>query len=387
MPVDSMSSRIAAVVLMCAGASMFQVQPLFLGAVAANLHITEAQVGLLAGVELTGAALASVLAMAWVPRLSWRRVAYAGAVVLAAGNLMSATVASFEALLALRFTTGLLGGGTLYAVSLAVASDVRNPDRLFGLAVAALVALTMIAMLLLPRSIAAFGTAGILLPLAAFAICVLPLVRFVPHAVSCKPGLQAADAAGARLPILLGLAAQTVWYAGVGAVWAYLERIGAQSGLDLSAIGLAIAIGMGLGVLGALTASAIGTRWGRMLMYGAGTVGQVVAMLMLLPETGFPVFLVAVSLFNLGWNFCLPFLLGAIAQYDPSSRYTVLIIAAQGAGLAAGPLAASVIVAGLGLGAVLAGGIAACLASLVLFAAMIAAAARASLSQTGQEPA
>ena len=350
----------SAILLACAGASMFQIEPLYLGAIAVSMGLESGEIGLLAGVELGGAVLGSVAAVFWITRLDWRYVAGGALVVLATGNLVSVGIDDINTLMAIRFVTGLLGSGTVYAVSLAVVGHMPNPDRAFGLAIATMVLLTMAALFLLPLSISRWGAAGVLVPLALFALVAIPAATRIPRAAATTAPQAESARAAPVFPVLLALGVQVVWYAGVGGVWAFIERIGTASGIALAPIGSALAIGMGLGAAGALLASAVSERWGRLPMFTLAMLVQVVALYALSTQLVWSTFLVAAILFNVSWNFALPFLLGAIAARDPSGRFTVLIVAAQGLGVAVGPIIAGILISGAGLVAVSYFGIAAC---------------------------
>jgi predicted MFS family arabinose efflux permease len=357
----------AAILLVCAGASMFQVEPLYLGAIAVAMGLDGSQIGLLAGVELGGAAMASVAAFFWITRLDWRFVAAGALLVMVAGNLVSVSVDNINTLMAVRFLTGMLGSGTVYAVGLAVIGDMPDPDRAFGFAIATLVTLTMAALLLLPVSISAWGPVGVLVPLALFALVVIPAATRIPSGTSRTPQEAASADATPVAPVLLALGVQVLWYTGVGGVWAFIERIGTSSGIGLAPIGSALAIGMGLGAAGALLASAVSDRWGRLPMFSVAMFAQVIALYVLTTHLAWSAFLLAAILFNVSWNFALPFLMGAIAARDPSGRFTVLIVAAQGLGVAVGPVIAGFLISGTGLAAVSYFGIVACVLSALLF--------------------
>lgn len=365
--INSVATLIAAILLMCAGASMFQVEPLFLGAAAVAMGLDGAQIGLLAGAELIGAALGSVAAFFWVSHFNWRYVATGALLVLAAGNLYSATIDDLNLLMAVRCATGFFGSGTVYAVALAIIGDMRNPDRAFGIAIAILVGLTMVALFLLPGAIVSWGPAGVLVPLAAFALLIIPVVLRIPACVSATESETTSQSTSSVLAVMLALTVQVVWYIGVGGVWAFIERIGTASNIELSSIGGALAIGMGAGAAGAILASAIGTRWGRLPMFALAMLAQAVSLYVLTTELDWSSFLLAATLFNVSWNFALPFLLGAIAARDPSGRFTVLIVAAQGLGVAIGPIMAGFLIEGMGLSSVSYFGISACALSVLLF--------------------
>jgi len=128
--------------------------------------------------------------------------------------------------------------------------------------------------------------------------------------------LQATSTTESGIPAIVGLGVQVLWYLGIGAVWAFVERIGSASGLDGPSIGSALAISMGVGIVGALLASIVGNRWGQLRVYSLALVGQAAGIYMLTTELTWLSFTVALIIFNLFWNLGGPFLLGAIAYFS-----------------------------------------------------------------------
>jgi predicted MFS family arabinose efflux permease len=362
---------LAVILLGCVGASMFQVEPMFLGAAAMAMGLDGAQLGWLAGVELIGAVLGSVVAVLWVSLINWRMVGFASLGVVVVGNLVSGVVDQLSHLMIIRFVTGFLGQGTIYAVALVVISEMRNPNRVFGLLVASQVGLTMIAMLLLPGLVENWGTRGVLVPLAAFALFAMLFVAKIPTRTTSLSDPTSEKNTETLFPVFVALGAQIVWYLGVGAIWAFIERIGSASQIELQGIGTALAIGTGISIAGALLASIMSGGPSRLKMYAFAMLVQVIALYMLAGPMTWMSFAIAITLFNLSWNFALPFLLGAIAAQDSTGRLTVLIVAAQGIGVALGPVIGGYLSLKLGLGAVSYFCILACIASLGIFAWMV----------------
>jgi predicted MFS family arabinose efflux permease len=64
-------------------------------------------------------------------------------------------------------------------------------------------------------------------------------------------------------------------------------------------------------------------------------------------------FAAGADLLCLGWNFCVPQLLGAVAASDTTGRSMSTVNLAFALGLAIGPLLAGALIAGMGLPAVL----------------------------------
>jgi hypothetical protein len=111
------------------------------------------------------------------------------------------------------------------------------------------------------------------------------------------------------------------------------------------------------GIAGALGAALTAGRYGRAVPLLLGIVGGAVTLYFLVGRISATVYLVAVSLYNLAWNFTHPYLLGAMASFDRRGRVVVYAVAMQMLGLAVGPsLAASVIEEGIYVNVNLLGG-------------------------------
>jgi predicted MFS family arabinose efflux permease len=364
--------------LSAVGAITFNIQPLYLGALADNLGLGASQLGFVAGIEILGAALAGIAASFWVRRAPWRLVAAVALGVMAVGNLVSVSIADYGTLLALRFVTGLCGSGTVYALSFAALGATRRPDRNFALALFAQVGLGIAGYLVLPPLLPDAGMATIYLPLAGTAALALPLLGALPPgpggmarataAPDPDPGPDPATAArAAPAAIWLALCCQFVWFLGLGGLWAFLERIGDGAGLGPEAVGGAIASGMAVGLLGAFAAALLADRFGRTGPFTAALTLQLLAMLLLGDVGGLTAFVVAVALYNGTWNFALPYLFSLAAAVDRLGTRVVLLATAQTVGLTFGASLAGLLVEWRGLGAAVAQGLAAPVLALGLF--------------------
>ncbi len=360
---------LAVILLACAGASIFLVEPLFLGTAADAMGLSHGQTGLLAGIELTGTAIGSVAAVFWIRHVNWRTAAYFSLGIIISGNFLSGTTDQLNDLFVIRFLTGLLGESTTLGIALMLISRMHNTDKLFGLVIASEVGLSVLAMLFIPGLIETGGISGVLTPLAVFAILVLAVVPGIPVGVAERSRTDAEDETYLVFPVFLALGVLLVWSLGVGAVWAFIERIGSLAHIELAAVGTALAIGASVGLCGALLAVVAGKFWGRLPLFTLAMAGQITALLMLAKAVNWISFTLAVTLLSLSWNFALPFLLGTIAAYDKARRFIVLVIAAQGLGVAIGPLIAGHLSDRMGLAAVSYFGIVACIVSVCMLIA------------------
>ena len=165
----------------------------------------------------------------------------------------------------------------------------------------------------------------------------------------------------------LFLASLLVWCTGLGGVWTFLLTIGEAGGLPATRAGQAIAISTAVGVSGALAASWLAGKGGRLLPVSIALVVQVGAILLLQGELGFIRFAITAAIFQSFWNFTGPYMMGAIAGSDPGGRISVLIPAAQTGGFALGPFVAGQLMTADSLVAANYVGAAGCALALIIF--------------------
>jgi len=365
--VNRRSAVVAGVCLSFIAVAGFLVLPVFVGAAAVSLELSERQLGFMASGIMAGSALSAVLTLFWIRRVNWRLAAYVALSMLLLGHLGAMGSDNVLLFTACQFLASL-GGGAAYSLVLTSLSDNRHPDRCFGYSIAAQVSFQVMGMLALPAVVEAMGMNGLLTIFAALAAIGLLLVRFLPEAGIALVA-QPLGVSVLRPRVLAALGGCFLFFFNVGVVWTYIERIGAAAGFEAGVIGGSLAIGVAFGVPGALGASWCGNRFGRLLPLAIGAALTVAALLLLLDDTlGRMTYIVALALYNFAWNFSLAFQYAAVNAADDSGRSVALAPAFHGGGGAVGPAVAALFV---GVGSfsavsVLAG--IATLLSLVLFA-------------------
>jgi len=370
-PADRPASIAIAIGISVAGVAPFIIQPVYLGALADHLHFSSEQLGFVAGSEISGSVIASIAAFFWVKRWNWRVVAAFALSFIFLGNLASAWVTDFHVLAITRFLTGVFGLGTAYALAVAAVSDSQKLNRNFSLAVVGQVSVGVLAFALLPPQIEAWGVKAVFVPLAILGLVMLPALGRLPRSRRERPAVARSAAAGSSVPAWLALGCQWVWYVGTGGVWAFIERLGVDAGIEHAAVGRALAVGMALGLAGAFGAAAIGDRFGRILPLTIALLGQA-ASIWLIAGVGVPNdYLVAVTLFNICWNLALPFVLGTAATADTSGRLIVLLPMAQTTALVIGSVTAGIVIGRFGLGAVLYQGAISIFLALLIYIAVV----------------
>jgi predicted MFS family arabinose efflux permease len=372
-------SLCAAIALTVIAMAAFLVLPVFIGAVAEDLGLSQQQLGFLAAFIASGSALSSIAMMFLVRRYPWRRMGTVALCLLLLPMTLSLFVEQAGWFMLLQGIAAL-GGGSTYSLALTALADRRHPDRAFGFSVAAQVTFQVLGMLLLPQLVSRAGIDAILGVFVTMELVGLLLVHWLPQSGKSLPPVTG-KAAVASVPVLLALLGCFLFFVNVGAVWTYVERIGDMAGLGAQAIGNGLAIGVSLGIPGALLASWCGDRFGRLWPLALGSAGTVIALLLLGDGVSWGGFVIAVALYNFVWNFSLAFQYAAVHAVDPGGRGVAAAPAFHGAGAAAGPALAALYVSETSLAAanVVAG--VAVVASLLLFTAALLLADRQPVSR------
>lgn len=327
------------------------IQPMFLGSLAETFQLQARELGLIGGAELAGSCLASLTAPLWFSRVRLRWLAAIAMVVGVVGNLATAFVEGFSALLIMRFTIGLLASGVLYAIALGLVGRTPHPDRLIAIAIVCQVLSLSVGLAVVPRIQQLWQFWGVGVALATmFASCLL-LLRWLPPTLACDADAAPRARRVQWLPagLMLGL---ILFSCAVGGLWAFLERIGSALGFASADIGAALALSGLLGGGGALVAAVIDTRLGRVMPIVFAVSLAMVACLVFIFSEGWRPYVIAAAAFNFSWNLTLPYLMGAIAVADTRSQFMVLVPAAQTGGYAAGAALTGTVVAAFDLGAV-----------------------------------
>ena len=167
------------------------------------------------------------------------------------------------------------------------------------------------------------------------------LVKFIPTG-SAHHEMAGGDQPGKSLALpLTALFAMLIWCCGLGAMWAFIERIGVEGGLESVLALRALGLSSALAISGALAASALAAKGvNRFMPVTIALLGQIAMAWLLQGEMNWVEMAIKASIFQIFWNLTGPFLMGAIASSDTSGKVSVLIPAAQTAGFSIGPMIA-----------------------------------------------
>jgi len=264
-------------------------------------------------------------------------VAWASILALVAANLLSiAAVDHFGALVAIRILTGI-AAGSMMSIAIAAIGDTETPDRFFGFAIVVQVIIAGLALYALPYVVAKAGVSGVFVVLAGVATLPVFILRWLPSRGKMMPETGTGGSGKKGWAPLWGLAGCMVYFVAQTSVWAFLERMGVESGLSATFIGTSLGFAMFAGLLGALIASLIAGRVHTLVPLVITVIGEIAVLTVLKGDMLPYVYLGGATLYQILWNLSLPFQMGLVARVDTTGRFVVLITAFQGVGIAIAP--------------------------------------------------
>ena len=329
------------------GASILTLLPLWVGALTDQGNFTGQQIGWLASADVIGIFLSSASAIFWVRKIPWKPVVLLGLAVFALANLASLGTEQFATLMAIRIIAGL-GCGSAYAIALAGLGDRRNPQLAFGLMVTAQVAFGTIGFFVVPRIMGEADISGFFHYLNGWLAITIGLCVFAfPHSQKSSAAEESIFATLLSGRALLVFGTTVVYYCGVSAVWAYLERIGINLGLESADVGDLLGIGFAVSGLGSLATPWLSRHIGRVATLAIAMAAQVMTMAVLIGGSSLDAYLLYATtsiVFQFFWSFSLPLLMDQFNRVDDTGRFIVLCASAFKVGEIAGPpLAAALI--------------------------------------------
>lgn len=343
--VNSKASVLSAVALGTLGVLSFIVQPALVQGFVTHLGLTEPQAVNLAGLEMLGVALSTI--MLALPRITidWHRSLIVGLVLAVVGNVASAAMAGSEFLWIARLVAGL-GHGAIISLSFTFVGLTARVDRNVAWYLVALLTYGAAGLWLMSGLLDHIGIAGLFLLFAALVATGFATVRHVPRssAARAEPSTSARQLATGLLGI--GLVGVLSYNMAQGIAWAILFLVGTDAGLPEQDVAQALFVSQIFAIFGALGSVFLAERLGRWMPVAVGIFAGAACIALLLDRPALPTFLVAVCGFNLLWNFVLPFILGAVSDFDEPGRMMGPAISMQMIGLGGGPLLAAQLIGG-----------------------------------------
>jgi predicted MFS family arabinose efflux permease len=305
-----------------------------------GLGFSEGDAGRVGSLNIYGAALGALVAVALAGRVRWRAVAACLLVTLIVLDASSMLVMRPGALMALRFVHGMVGG-CLVGVAYSVFARTRSPDRVFGMLLAVQYGLGGLGVMVLPRLVPVYGHGVLFATLVAFSLCALLILPFLDSYPAGRIERPAASG-GIRKGLLAATAvALFLFQAGNMALLVYMIPLARHFGLETGYASTVLGLSTWIGIAGCLAVIVFGTRYGRAWPLATATAVTAVACYAFL-WSGVPgVFLLANCVSGIMWSFVASYLLGMCAEFDQAGRTAALGGFVSKMGLASGPFVAA----------------------------------------------
>ena len=336
----------AAIYLGVAAATLPAVLPVMVGVFADVLAYGVARAGYVASANLGGVALGSAICAALAKRYDWRQLIGIGVLVMVAANLVTMLISAFLIMTSMRFVAGV-GEGLIAAIAYAAMSRSAQPERSLAFYIAGQGLVGAVGMGLASQVMAAVGWQSIfvivsLVMLPAFWMAKpVDALRPREHSTSARMGMSLRLGSVAELSVLF------VYFVGMSAVWALIERIGHAKQLGLLHLAIVLSSSAVANMAGSLSVGLIAHRLGTLKGLAAGLLITLSGLTLIVAADLWTGYLLATILFVFGWGFHFPFLFRQFAQVDSSSRVALLIPLMTGGGFTLGPsIGATVLVAG-----------------------------------------
>ncbi len=357
---DDWRTVTVALYLALAGYAVLVGIPVISSAWVNQLGFTESQVGRVAGADLGGLSLGSVLTAWLITRFDRRLLIIASGAFAIAMNGLCIVFTDYEPVLMLRLAAGF-GAGILTSVAIATLSATSKPARTFNLLLFAFAFSQALELYFLPR----LPMSGIYFVfMASFALGILFVRCIPPYAIRKETDDQSAapdnvaEINGERIVIpayvpWLVLGAIVAVYINIGAYWTYIELATVDTSATPDWVGTVLVWASFFSIAGCLTATVISNRFGlaRPLLVTLVIHALIVWMLVLGIDNR--TFTISVFMFNYLWIFIDVYQMSTIANVDPAGRYAALMPGAQGLGQILGPnIAATLLAYNLGYNAV-----------------------------------
>lgn len=358
---DNPRAIAAALVVGMLGNLIFMGAPFIVGSLVDTAAYTEQQAGWIFSADMAGLALGSVITALIVNRFSRRYIASAGALILIAGNVLSLSFHDVSTLLVIRIFAGV-GSGILYSVSIANLSGTHKTARNFSILLFLLLAQGSVEALTLPLLSGYLGINGIFLFFIACTIVGAPLIYWlcpfpIEKPIAARTGIASTTDGAPALPrylpvmYLLSIVAYTVV---IGAVWTYIERAGIDVGIAPPTVSKILSIVNLTGIIGALIAVWLCSRWGQGKMLLASLLGVSIVFAVIGANLTFTSYVSGLIVFNILWVLVNVYQMGTLANLDPTGRFGALVPFAQDTAAAIGaPVAGAILANGFGYSTIL----------------------------------
>lgn len=329
------------------------IAPLLTSRLSSQYGLTATQIGTVFSVEMAAFSLAAVPAYLWSTRANLHTVTYLCTTVVVGGNIVSAVVSTFPALVATRAITAA-AAGSITVIILSISGRTSNPGRSFGMFVVAQLSMGALALAVLPRLFPDGRASSVYWTLAALTAAGFAVVHLIDGNVlrtnlSAKAGTIPSSAPRAPLAqFVLGMAAIAAFYVALSGAWTFVGEVAEAAGADSGRVSAALSVATVAGIASALLATVIGDTPRQRALMMVGYLGFCLSILLLLGTPALTRFVIAAVLFKFSWTFVLPFLFAGLSRLSTRPYVMSTTNLMIGAGFAGGPVLAGALIDGSG---------------------------------------
>ncbi len=330
-----------------AGVLILGLQPVLLGALLSEKRVDFDQLALTATLEILAVGVGSVVAAFAINARYLRVKASLLLLAVALFDFLTASASSPGAILLWRSIAGLVEGGLVaFAVELIARS--RYPGRYGGYFILMqTVAQSIMAAFLALYVVKNFGSYGGFLVVAV--VCALSTIStiWMPREYGPLPKPENTHNAGLlRLAPILALAVIFTFCMFFGAVWAFLEPLAAEAGINAQTAGFMVSISLAAQVAGATTATFLESRLPHSTTLTAAAVVAAIIAAAFTMQPNLAIFWLLAMALGFVWLFVIPFQIRLTVAADSTRSAALLVPAAQLLGSALGPALGSLFISG-----------------------------------------
>jgi len=321
---------LAASIASTIGGLPFNSLPVMLGSLADSFNLDSRSLGNIGSICFAGYLLGTLGAPFWINRLNWRTLTITSTLGTAGAFAVSSQLTSIEALYLVWAFIGFFAS-TMTCLGMRILADLPDKVRAFGARQGVELSITAAVLFALPPLIIAqWHYPGAALALA-FVVGILGLSAvWVPQGPLLAIVEENEAMTGhSRLALphrsWVCMSVFFVFLVGNIALWAFLERIGANLELTGSEVGIVFAILKLLGGAAAFFVAWIGDRAGVRWAYWIVLLGVLVGLLFLLGADSFLPFALGAWIWEFAFTCGCVLQVAGIARSDASGRAVVLV--------------------------------------------------------------
>ena len=312
------------------------------------------QAGLFGSAELIAMAISALFSVRLEKKVSLTSLAIIGAMLAGLGNVLTAFQQSVPHILLLRIMTGVGAGIVAATVNASIARS-ADPVRLYAHSNAIVIVLSSCFFIAMPYIYSTFGYSNYFFTYGVILLAGTPLLawlgRSAPSSVHGNqqiPTLRNKSSLPTRWLVFL-CAGFSLWLS-YGMIFSFSERMGVSLGIAPTDIGIVISVGTSVGFFGTLLAALVAGKTDSINPLTFGVLALGICYVMFSHAFGYFTYSIAMCFFGIALFFCLPFLQGEAARFDPSGRLAALLAGLMPLAGALSPVIGGWIIGSLGYG-------------------------------------